>query len=54
MKSINFEDKDKCEIFSENFKKICEKFFESKKIIAITGAGISVSSGIPVIKRNKY
>lgn len=30
------------------FKKVCQALWTGKRIIVVTGAGISVSSGIPV------
>jgi accessory colonization factor AcfC len=33
------------------FKKVCQALWTGKRIIVVTGAGISVSSGIPVLSQ---
>lgn len=49
MQSINFEEiTGNCSIQQVALERLAKSFFSSKKIVALTGAGISVSAGIPV------
>lgn len=51
MKSINFDEIGRRDFGEKAAIEILAKAFNSsKKIIAMTGAGISVNAGIPVIK----
>lgn len=55
MKSINFDEIGNGDFGEKAAIEILAKAFNSsKRVIAMTGAGISVNAGIPVIKRNFY
>lgn len=47
MQSINFDEIEDCH--SGAIARLTKSFHGSKRIVALTGAGISVSAGIPVI-----
>lgn len=50
MQSINFEDFERnTSPYSDYVERLAKAFCTSKRIVAITGAGISVSAGIPVL-----
>lgn len=49
MQSINFEDFDQ-EHLQPHLARLAKALNSAKRVVAITGAGISVSAGIPVRK----
>lgn len=49
MQTINFEEiGGETSIHKANLQRLSKALFSSKRVIALTGAGISVSAGIPV------
>lgn len=52
MQTINFEEIDgETSIHKAALERLSKSFYSSKRVVALTGAGISVSAGIPVINK---
>lgn len=48
MQTIHLDEIAECPVFAEHRQRLGRALTSSKRIVAITGAGISVSAGIPV------